>query len=67
MSCIENINRYIFPNDVINSLTNIYKYIGKNDLYQEITVGSMNKIVEQTIQRDAFFLGKILKIEKLEW
>ena len=23
----------------------------------------MNKIVEQTIQRDAFFLGKILKIE----
>ena len=63
MSCIENINRYIFPNDVINSLTNIYKYIGKNDLYQEITVGSMNKIVEQTIQRDAFFLGKILKIE----
>lgn len=63
MSCIENINRYIVPNDVINSLTNIYKYIGKNEIYQEITAGSINKIVEQTIQRDAFFLGKLLKID----
>lgn len=63
MSCIESINRYIVPNDVINSLTNIYKYIGKNEIYQEITSGSINKIVEQTIQRDAFFLGKLLKID----
>lgn len=63
MSCIENINRYIVPNDIINSLTSIYKYIGKNELYAEITASSINKIIEQTIQRDAFFIGKLLKLD----
>lgn len=63
MSCIENINRYITPNDVINTLMNIYKYIGKNDSYIEITKGSVTKILEQTVQRDAFFLAKILNLD----
>lgn len=63
MSCIENINRYIVPNDVIKTLMSIYKYIGKNETYNEITKSNISKIVEQTIQRDAFFLAKILNLE----
>lgn len=62
MSCIENVNRYIVPNDVITLLTKVYKFIGKNEIYKEIAKGDMNKIVEQTIQRDAFFLGKIINL-----
>ena len=63
MSCIENINRYIVPNDIITLLTTVYKHIGKNQTYEDATKNSMNKIVEQTVQRDAFFLGKILKLD----
>ncbi len=63
MSCIENINRYIVPNDIITLLTKVYKYIGKNEIYKEIAKSDMRKIVEQTIQRDAFFLGKILNLD----
>ena len=62
MSCIENINRYIVPNDIITSLTKVYKYIGKNEIYADVTKSSINKILEQTIQHDAFFLGKILSM-----
>ena len=54
-----NINRYIVPNDIITLLTTIYKHIGKNETYEETTKNSMTKIIEQTVQRDAFFLGKI--------
>ena len=36
MTCTKNINKFILPNDVILKLCEIYKYIGKNDKYQEI-------------------------------
>lgn len=63
MSCIENINRYIVPNDVITLLTKVYKHIGKNEIYQDSTKNSLSKIKEQTIERDAFFLGKLLQLD----
>lgn len=63
MSCIENINRYIVPNDIIKTLMNVYKYIGKNEVFKETAKSNLNKIVEQTVQRDAFFLAKILNLE----
>lgn len=62
MSCIENVNRYIMPNDIITTLTRVYKFIGKNEIYNDITKGSINKIVDQTLQHDAFFLSKILSV-----
>lgn len=62
MSCVENINRYIVPNDIITLLTKLYKYIGKNEIYKDIVKSHINKVVEQTIQRDAFFLGKIINL-----
>lgn len=62
MSCVENINRYIVPNDIITLLTKLYKYIGKNEIYEDIVKSHINKVVEQTIQRDAFFLGKIINL-----
>lgn len=63
MSCIENINRYIVPNDIITLLTRVYKYIGKNETYKNDTKNNINKILEQTIQRDAFFLAKIIGLD----
>lgn len=66
MSCVENINRYIVPNDIITLLAKVYKYIGKNEIYEDIVKSHINKVVEQTIQRDAFFLGKILNLSLTE-
>lgn len=63
MSCIININRYLIPNDVITTLSSIYQYIGKNES-NEVTVGNdLNRIIEQTIERDCYFLAKILNLD----
>lgn len=63
MSCIENINKFIVPNDLVFTLMNVYKYIGKNDLYRKVASNDMHRIVSQTIERDAFFLSKLIELD----
>ena len=63
MSCIENANRAIIPNDVIASLTEIYRYIGKSDNYYKVTINDYDRIVSQTIERDTFFLAKLVGLD----
>ncbi|MFA6890217.1 MAG: hypothetical protein WCQ80_04295 [Bacilli bacterium] len=63
MSCILNLNRFIIPNDVILSLTEIYQYIGKNESYEKIVANDKNRMIEQTIARDCYFLAKMTNIE----
>ncbi len=60
---MENINRFIIPNDVIATLMQIYKYIGKNDIYSKIASPDIERIVEQTIEKDTYYLGKLLKLD----
>ncbi|MDD4212879.1 MAG: hypothetical protein PHY42_05750 [Bacilli bacterium] len=63
MSCILNINRFIIPNDVILTLTEIYQFIGKNESYQKIVASDKNRMIEQTIARDCYFLAKMTHVE----
>lgn len=63
MSCIVNIDRFIIPNDIITILTTIYMHIGKNDNYEQIVGNDMTRIVEQTIERDCYFITKILNLD----
>lgn len=63
MSCVLNINRFIIPNDVIVSLTEIYKYIGENEQLRKDVGNDMNCIVSQTVERDAYFLSRILRLD----
>ena len=63
MSCIENINRFIVPNDVLFTLMNVYKYIGKNEHYANVASPDMHRIVSQTIERDTFFLSKLIELD----
>lgn len=62
MSTVLNIEHLIIPNDVIVSLASIYRYIGQNSFFTETVRGDLNRVVDQTIQRDAFFLARILKL-----
>ena len=63
MSCIRNINKFIVPNDVLFTLMNVYKYIGKNEQYANIASSDMHRIVSQTIERDAYFLSKMIELD----
>lgn len=66
MSCILNIDRFVIPNDIVVMLCNIYQHIGKNANYRTTVGNDLAKVVEGTIERDAFFLAKMLKIELSE-
>lgn len=63
MSCIQNINRFLIPNDVTVILANIYKNIGKNGVFEEIVGNDKERVIEQTVERDAYFLSSIIKLD----
>jgi hypothetical protein len=63
MSCIVNINRFIIPNDIISTITNIYKYIGKNDIYEQTVGNDINRIIEQTVGKDCYYIARILSLD----
>ena len=63
MSCIANIDRFLISNEIINNLTVIYRYIGKNDSFKKAVDADLNRIMAQTIERDCYFLAKILKLD----
>src|SRR5690606_25088285 len=63
MSCINNIERLIIPNDVIIQLTKIYKYIGMNKYFSEVFAQDIDVVISQTVERDTFFLSQILQLK----
>ncbi|MBQ7277472.1 MAG: hypothetical protein IJS58_09550 [Bacilli bacterium] len=63
MSTIQGINRFIVPNDVITSLAEVYKSIGLSENYKSLTEPDFSRIVNQTIERDTFFLSKLVNID----
>ena len=66
MSCILNIDRFTLPNDIVVLLTKIYKYVGKNEYYENVIGSNKNRVVEQTVEKDSYFLSKILKLNLTE-
>ena len=63
MSCIANIDRFLISNEIINNLTVIYRYIGKNDSFRKSVDTDLDRIVMQTVERDCYFLAKILGLD----
>ena len=63
MTCVENINKFIVPNDVIASIATIYKYIGKNEIYSEIAKSDADRIYLQTIEKDTYYLSKLVELD----
>lgn len=44
-------------------IANLYKWIGKNNQFEDVVSGNINKVVGQTLERDTFFLSKILNLD----
>lgn len=63
MSTVLNIDRFIIPNDIIVSLSNIYKWIGQNKIFKDSVKNDIDKIIDQTVERDTFFLSQMLELE----
>lgn len=62
MSTVLNINHFIIPNDAVVLLADIYRWIGQNQVFTETVKGDMERVIEQTVERDCFFLSQILKL-----
>ena len=63
MSSISNIGHFMLPNDALANLTSIYRWIGKNESMYQILKPDMERVVEQTVQRDGYFIAQILKLD----
>ncbi|HEY8395904.1 MAG TPA: hypothetical protein VIK96_03910 [Bacilli bacterium] len=62
MSTVLNIERFIIPNDVVVQLTDVYRWIGKNSIFSDTVKGDSERIVEATVERDAYFLLKMCNL-----
>lgn len=62
MSTVLNINHFIIPNDAIVLLTDIYRWIGQNLMFSETVKSDLERVIDQTVERDCFFLSQILKL-----
>lgn len=63
MNCISKLDHYIIPNDIVVTLSKIYRFIGNNEFYINTLGSDLNRVVDTTVQKDAYFLSKILKLD----
>lgn len=63
MSNFTNLFQYIMPSDVMMDMLKTYKWLGKNKVYQEQLNNNLNAIIDQTIERDTYFLASIMNLE----
>lgn len=66
MNCISKLDHYIIPNDIVVSLSKIYRFIGNNEFYINTLGSDLNKVIDNTVEKDAYYLAKILKLDVSE-
>ena len=63
MNCISKLDHYIIPNDIVVMLSKIYRFIGNNEFYINTLGSDLNKVIDNTVEKDAYYLAKILKLD----
>lgn len=63
MYCLAKLDHYIIPNDVVVMLGKIYRFIGNNDFYIKSLGNDLEKVIEKTIEKDTYYLKKILNLD----
>lgn len=63
MNCISKLDHYIIPNDIVVTLSKIYRFIGNNEFYINTLGSDLNKVIDNTVEKDAYYLAKILKLD----
>lgn len=63
--CMNNftaLKQYLIPTDLLTSMLEIYKLIGKNEAYHEALADNALYLKEQIIERDTYFLALTLNL-----
>ena len=66
MNCLENISRITFSPQLVKTLTDLYTYKGKDFFYEKQLQDYMKGIVQETIEKDAIYAGKIFGLSVKE-
>lgn len=59
MNCLKNIDRISFSPELVKTLTNLYTFKGKDFYYEKELSDYMKGIVQETIEKDTIYAGKI--------
>ncbi len=62
MNCLNNMDRLQITNETMMKLLTLYEYKGKDFYFENILKGSLSQIIKQTVERDTFYFGKIMKL-----
>lgn len=62
MNCLNNMNRLQISNETMMKLLTLYEYKGKDYYFENILKSSLSQIIRQTVERDTFYLGKIMEL-----
>lgn len=63
MKTLKTINNVVITNDLIGKLTKVYHFKGKDFYYREILKNDYQTIVEETIEKDVYFLSQITNLD----
>lgn len=62
MSCLKNLQRVTYTNDMIMNLIKLYKFHGKEFYYSNILKSDLEYFKKNVIEKDSFYLIKFLKL-----
>lgn len=65
-NCFSNIDRLTYPNALVISLTKLYQFKGKDFYYEDVLKNYMDAIIKNTIEKDALYVSRILKLNVSE-
>lgn len=51
MNCLSKLDHYIIPNDIVVSLSKIYRFIGNNEFYINSLGSDLAKVIENTVNK----------------
>lgn len=63
MRCLENMDRLKIDPESVLKLLSLYEFRGKDYYYEFVLKQNINQITKQTIEKDTFYLGKILNLD----
>lgn len=61
-NCFSNIDRLTYPNALVIALTKLYQFKGKDFYYEDVLKNYMDAIIKNTIEKDALYVSKIIKL-----
>ncbi len=66
MKCLTNMERITLSTEIVMDMIKLYQYKGKDFYYQDILKSDMDYITKETVERETFFMSKILKLDITE-